>query len=122
MFQIILNKLKAILTPKKEGLTVSIRVKYPLYTAYTPQGLSDFCCGDYPPNRETQVWVNKDGFVIDAPFVYNYWRNIFLEDFPITVYVLDRDTSLRTEAYDANNERKAFLESRIRKQIKREWE
>jgi hypothetical protein len=107
---------------KKEGLTVSIRVKYPLYTAYTPQRLSDFCCGDYPPNRETQVWVNKDGFVIDAPFVNNYWRNIFLEDFPITVYVLDRDTSLRTEAYDANNERKAFLESRIRKQMKREWE
>lgn len=30
MFQAILNKLKAILTPKNEGLTVSIGVKYPL--------------------------------------------------------------------------------------------
>lgn len=88
MFQAIINKIKS-LTPAKKNLTASIRVKHPLYTAHEPKELSDFCRGSHAPDREIQVWINKDGFVIDAPFACGEYRPILMEDFPVTVYILD---------------------------------
>jgi hypothetical protein len=105
---------------KKESLTVSIRVKRHLCTVNNPQELSDFFHNNHIQKNETQVWINKDGFVIDSPFVYNYYRETFIEDFPISIYFLDRiDATGWTEA---NDEKLAILENRQRKHMKREWE
>jgi hypothetical protein len=104
---------------KKEGLTVSIRVKSHLCTVNNPQELSDFFQNNHIQQNETQVWINKDGFVIDSPFVYNYYRETFIEDFPISIYFLERInatgwTRLEKEPSLVN------LENRQRKHIKRE--